>query len=97
MHVNEVDAPIYGCFATDMPNFLCHLEKLHQKPIKYIYLGADIYGQQFFKLDFALEWGEATTEAPAPTARDEALGGHSRRRVIIVAAVPLLHETYENL
>ena len=92
----DVDGPVYGIFCHDVPGILRHLQWLHQRPIKTLHLGADA-GQAFLKVDFTIEFGERFADAPPASSHDASIPDHGRRRVIILACIPCVKETHENL
>ncbi len=96
MPSDDVDQPVYGVFCHDVPGLLRHLGLLHQRPIKMLHLGADA-GQAFLKVDTTIEFGERFADAPPASSHDASIPDHGRRRVIVLACIPCVKETHENL
>lgn len=96
MRSDELECDIHGVFCHDVRGLLQHLERLHHSSITKVHLGADS-GQSFLKVDFTIEFGERDPDAPPISELDADIDHHSRRRVIVVACVPIVKENYANL
>ena len=96
MHSDELGASVWASICHDVGGLLSHLQRLHQRPINTVHLGADA-GQEFLKIDFTIDFGERDLDATAISSHDSTIRDHSRRRVIVVACVPVIKETHCNL
>jgi len=85
LHFPLRNSDVPACFVKDVSALLHRLEELHQRKIKCLHMGGD-FGQEFLKVDFTIEWQQPI---------DDDQSDHGRRRVIIIANLPKVHETYD--
>lgn len=86
---------VWSCFATDLTALFRRLEELHDKKIKLVHLGAD-NGKASMKVHFSLEFmpDEAKSSDAEPS---DAVPAHGRRRIILIAVIPIMKEQYNAL
>ncbi len=82
------DTHFRAVFPTEVESLLVQLAEIHGREIRRVHIGCDA-GRGFLKVVATIQWKSDNETYD--------IGDHSRRRVIVLAILPLMHESYSLL